>query len=166
MNSFLNQSPNLRASTEEFQVLAVIEKIKELFVLPRFKKVRTQPGTSSHHLPEFRLPAHQFKENQINNFRDIDSSIEHIHRDGKMRGLFLVREIVYQALCVFCFESYDTGELTLEMRIIDIEPFGNKLSMSLVLGKKDSFPQAVTASNFQPPGHQVCQHFVYSINIE
>ena len=156
----------MRASTEEFQVLAVIEKIKELFILLRFKKVRTQPCTASHHLPELRFRAHQFKENQINYFWDIDSCIEHINRDGKIRRFFLVREIVYQALGVLGFESYDTGELTLEMRIISIEPFGNKLSMSLVLGKKDSFTQAVAASNFQPPGHQVCQHFVYSINIE
>ena len=71
-----------------------------------------------------------------------------------MRCLVLIREVIYQALCVFCFKGYDAGELALEVGIIGVESLGNEFGVILVLGEKNRFAQAVTTRNFRIP--EVC----------
>ena len=40
---------------EKFEVLAVIENLEKLFVLPRPEEVRAKPRSAPNHLPEFGL---------------------------------------------------------------------------------------------------------------
>src|SRR5664280_648396 len=61
---------------EELQVLAVIENIEELLVLPWPEQVWAQPRAATHHLPEFRLRPHQLEKHQVDDFGDVDSRVQ------------------------------------------------------------------------------------------
>src|SRR6266516_423486 len=63
---------------EEFQVLAVVEEIEELLVPSRSEQVQTEARASSDHLPELGFGAHDFEKHEIDDFRHIDTGIEHV----------------------------------------------------------------------------------------
>src|SRR5262249_16353339 len=58
------------------------------------------------------------------------------------------------------------GELPFQMRVVDIEPLLDELSMILVLGKDDRLPEPVAAGDPQPARHQVLEYLVYRIDVE
>ena len=78
-----------RIRAEELQILAVVEDVEAFLVLPRAEEVGTETRAAPEHLPELRLGAHQLEENNIHDFRDIDTGIEHIDRDSDMGRMVL-----------------------------------------------------------------------------
>ena len=98
-------------------------------MLPGRKQVRAQPRATPHHLPELGLGAHQLEEDQVDDLRDVDAGVEHVHRDGDVRRLVLDREVIDQALGVFGLEGDDPGELALEVRVVGIEALGDELGV-------------------------------------
>ena len=90
----------LRVGAEELEVLAVVEDVEELLVLARAEQVRAEPRAAADHLPELGLRAHQLEEDEVHDLGHVDAGVEHVDRDGDVRRLVLVREVVDQALRV------------------------------------------------------------------
>ena len=130
---------------EELQVLAVVEEVEELLVLPGPEQVRAQPRAAADHLPELGLRAHQLEEHQVHDLRHVDAGVEHVHRDRDVRRLVLAREVVDQALRVLGLERDDARELALVVRIVGVEALGDELGVLLVLGEEDRLAEPVAA---------------------
>ncbi len=114
---------------EELEVLAVVEDVEELLVLPGPEQVGTEPRAAADHLPELGLRAHQLEEDEIHDLRHVDAGVEHVDRDGDVRRLVLVREVVDQALRVLGLEGDDAGELALVVRVVGVEALGDELGV-------------------------------------
>ena len=71
---------------EELKISTEIKNIEFLLILS-IHQGRAQTGTSPDHLPEFRLTHNLFEKYQIQNFRHINSRIQHIYRDCYLRKL-------------------------------------------------------------------------------
>ena len=151
---------------EVLKILAIVEQVEAVLVLPRPKQVRTQPRPSAHHLPELGLRPDQLEEHQVDHFRDVDPGVEHVHREREVRRFLLDGKIVDQALDILGRKGDDPGELALEVGIVDVKPLRNKVGMGLVLGKEDRLPQPITASHHEPVCHQVRQNLVDGVRVE
>ena len=81
-------------------------------------------------------------------------------------ALSLLGEVVDQALRILGLEGDDTGELTLVVRIVDVEPLGDELGVLLVLGEDDGLAQPVATGHLQAARHQVLQHLVHGVLVE
>src|SRR5260221_114938 len=55
----------LRILVEELKILAKIEDVEKLLVLPRAEQVWAQPSAATEHLPELRLRADDLEEDQV-----------------------------------------------------------------------------------------------------
>ena len=151
---------------EVLQVLAVVEDAEVLLVLGRPEQVRTQARASAEHLPEFGLRAHQLEEDQVHDLGDVDSGVEHVHRDGDVRRLVLGREVVDQALRVLGLECDHARELALVVRVVGVEALRDELGVVLVLGEQDGLAEPVAAGHRQTPGHEVFQDLVHRVLVE
>ena len=87
-----------RIGAEEFEVLAIVEDAEEFLVLARAEQVGAEPRAAPHHLPELRLRAHLLEEDEVHDLRHVDAGVEHVDRDGDVRRLALLREVVDQRL--------------------------------------------------------------------
>jgi len=56
-----------------------------------------------------------------------------------VRRLVFLCKVIDQALGVFRLEGNCSGEVSLEMRIVRVEAFGNEFGVVLVLGEDDRF---------------------------
>ncbi len=83
-----------------------------------------------------------------------------------MRPFVFFGKVVDQALCVGGFIRHHPGKLAPVMRIVDIEPLGDKFSVFVVFGKNNGLAQAVAAGHFLSIGHQMRQHLIDRISIE
>src|SRR5438046_2483375 len=73
------------------------------------------------HLPEFCLRAHELEEDQVPDLRDVNPSIEHVHRDRDVRRPLLAREVIDQVLHVLGLERDDARELAPIVRVVGVE---------------------------------------------
>ena len=151
---------------EILQVLAVVKDIEKLLVLARPVQIGAQACSSSYHLPELGFGPDDFEKNQIDHFRHVDASVEHVHRYGDMRHAVLHREFVNQALHVLGLIGHDAGELPFVVRVVDIEAFGDKIGVSIALRKYDGFAQAVATGHLLAIGHQMFEHLVHCVDVE
>ena len=62
------------------------------------EQVGAQPGAAADHLPELGLRPDQLEEHEVDDLGHVDAGVEHVDRDGDVRGLVLDREVVDQAL--------------------------------------------------------------------
>src|SRR5262249_30993156 len=124
---------------KKLKVLAIVEQVEELLVVAGTEQVGAQSGAAPHHLPELRFRPNQLKEDEVDNFRDVNARIEHVHGNGDMRRLRQIREGVNQALRVFRLERDDPSEFSPEMRVILVEAVHDEERVVIVLGKNDGF---------------------------
>src|SRR5687768_4634766 len=97
-------------------------------------------GTPAEHLPELGLGANELEEYQVHDLGNVYARVEHVDRDGDVRYLVFAREAVNQVLSVLGLEGDDARKLTFVVRVVDVEPLGDKVGMSLVLGENDRLP--------------------------
>ncbi len=156
----------VRVLTEEFEVLAIVEDVEVLFVVTGAKQAGAQPRAASHHLPEFGLGTHHLEEHQVHHLGHVNAGVEHVHRDGDMRHLLLVGEVIDEALRVLGLVGHHPGEVTLVVRIVGVEALADEIGMVVVLGEDDGLAQAVAAGHLLSLGHQGGQHLVDGVLIE
>lgn len=151
---------------EVLKVLAIIEDEEGRLVLAGTEKLRTKPRTASQHLPELGLRADQLEENQVCDLRDVNTGVEHVHRDRNVWSLVLDGEAVNQTLGVLGLERDDACKLTLELRIVHVEALGDELRVVLILGEYDGLAKSVTAGYRESAGHHVREHLVDGVFVE
>jgi hypothetical protein len=88
----------LRVLAKEIEIKAEVEHPEILLVVARPEQVGTQARAAPDHLPELDLRVDGLEENEVRHLRNVDAGVEHVHRDGNVRSLVLLREIVDQAL--------------------------------------------------------------------
>ena len=151
---------------EVLQVLAEVEDVEEGLVLARPEQVQAEARTPTEHLPELGFRTHQLEKDQIHDLGDVDSGIEHVHRDGDMRRLVPRREAVDQALRILGPEGDDARELSLEVRVVGVETLGDELGVALVLGEEDGLAEPIAAGHGHAARHQVLQNLVHRVLVE
>src|SRR5262249_29631918 len=144
----------------------IIKNVEKFLIFARPKQVRAKPRSSPQHLPELCFRAHELEEDQIDNFRDVDTGVQHVHRNGDMRLFGWNRKIVYQVLNVVSLEVDDPRKLSFVVRIIDIKTLSDELRMVVILGEDYGLSQAIPTGDRKTTGHQVLQHLVHGILIE
>ena len=157
---------------EIFKIAAVIKNQEPALVrilsidLIDTGKATTQSCAPSNHLPKFCFRAYFFEEHQIDRVRYVDAGIHHIHRYCDMRLFFRLLKVVDNRLGIGIVTDNPLGKRAVILRVQLVEPLQNKLCMTLVLGKDDGFPQAVSARHLNAPLHQILQHNVHCGFIE
>jgi hypothetical protein len=151
---------------EEFEVAAVVEDEEAPFVVPWPEEVRTEAGPTSDHLPELRLGADLLEEDEVDHVGHVDAGVEHVDRDGNVRCLGRIREVVDQRLGVRDAVMDRAGKGTPELRIVGIEALDDEVCMCLVLGEDDRLPDPVATCHPLAVSHEVCEHLVYRVFVE
>ena len=156
----------LRVLVEELEILAEIEDVKEFLVLPRPEQIRTEPRAAAEHLPELRFRSDDFEEDQVHDLRHVDAGVEHVDRDGDVRRLVRLAEIVDQRLRIIGLEIDHSREGALEVRVVGIEALRDELRVLLILGEDDRLAEPVAGGDLQSVRHQVLEHLVDGVGVE
>jgi hypothetical protein len=133
---------------------------------PRPKQVLAQARAAPEHLPELGLRADDLEEHQIDDLGHVDAGVQHIDRDGDVRHLLLVGEVVDQALRVLGLVGHDAGEVALVVRVVGVEALGDEVGVVVVLGEDDGLAQPVAARHLLALGHQGFEHLVDGVGVE
>ena len=95
--------------TEKFKIAAKIEYIK-LTLIFSINKSRTASSTTANHLPKLGLTHNLLEEDQIQNFRHIDSSVQHINGYSNLRHFLAVRKFINSTLTICHVIINDLGK--------------------------------------------------------
>ena len=93
--------------------------------------------------------------------RNVDTGVHHIHRHRNMRLFFRLLKVIDNRPCISILADHPLGECAMILRVQLVEPFQDKLGMTLVLSKDNGFSQPVATGHFNPPLHQILQHNVH-----
>ncbi len=151
---------------EKVEVAAEVEHAEILLVRARAEQPRAQAGAPADHLPELDLRVHRLEEHQVGHLGHVDAGVEHVHRDGDVRLLVLLREVVDQALGEFGLMVDDPGEVALVVRVVVVEARLDEHRVVVVAGKDDGLGQPVAAGHLVAVLHQVLQHPVHGVAVE
>ena len=132
----------------------------------RPQQVRTKACTPANHLPEFRSGSDRFVENEVDTFGHINAGVEHIHRNGNMRGCFRFGELFYEIIGVLLIVVDNLAEVTTQVWELLVEPLLDEQGVFVASGKDDGFTQPVATSHFDTLFHQAGQHLIHRVFIE
>ena len=71
----------------------------------------------------------ELEEDEVHDLRHVDAGVEHVDRDGDVRRLVRVREIVDQRLRVVGLEVDHAREVPCKMRVVRVEALCDELGM-------------------------------------
>ena len=93
-----NRVAAIRCLAEILDIAAPVEDEEELLIDALTEDVIAFAGATADHLPEFNLGLHLLKEDQVEDFRHIDSGVQHIHGNGNLRHFGRDAEVVDEVL--------------------------------------------------------------------
>ena len=122
---------------EILDIAAPVEDEEELLIDTLTEDVLTLAGTTANHLPELNLWLNLLEEDQVEDFRHVDTSIQHIHGNGNLRHLCRDTEVVDEVLgiCDLIVDQY--AEIAAVFRIQVGKALDNELGMLVIVGKDD-----------------------------
>ncbi len=127
----------------------------------------TKPRAAPDHLPELCFGQHPLEKHQVDEFRNVDARVEHIHRHGDLevgRANFgkLLDEFggpVHQVVDTLAEQAAMFGKQ-------DVEALDDQLGVVAVAGEDDRLADAIAAFHALAFFHQPQQHLVDGVVVE
>ena len=148
--SFLCSVFSLR---EILKVVAPVEDEEELLVLSRAKDIRTKSRPSSYHLHKLDIRFNWFEKYQVQNRRDVDACVEHIHGYSNLE-VGIGFELANKVICIIHIIVYKTAKVCPFPGIQLMKPLHDKFSVLMIIGKNDSLTEFFPVINLESFIHQ------------
>ena len=146
----------------------MIEDLKGGLVLAGPEKVFTQAGAAADHLPELGVGFHRLGEDQVDDLRDIDASVQHVHGNcyseilASVSGFEIVNELFGARLVVVDAQA----EVAAILGIHFIEELDEKFGVAVVAGENDSFAKPGAVGVADAFFHQIPQDGAVGVLVE
>ena len=150
----------------EGEIAPVVKDQKLTLVLARAEQVFAQSRTSANHLPELHLAFDRLGEDEVHNLRHVDTSVQHVYRNGYAKFALGFFELVNQFFGPWFLRVDDAAKLTSKLWVHLVEEIYQEAGMIDLSREDDGLAWELTVGVADAVVHQVAQNDAVGVFVE